>query len=221
MTTHYESKVCWVETHADRYDAEEHGTAIVFATTEARALVKARKWHNWGKTEPVHGVRRAPEFDHYADAGEVPAEALLGAGWWLTCPTCGSQVEEEGKEDDETGEWIDPVYVGTEAYCSQSCLDSLIADQQENKRKKEATRAAFERRTHGAVEVLDCYSHRDGGTIHFKIPAGIVHGHFKWSDQEPDGSFWVNPYDTRKFLSLRAAIRRHRTEERYDLGCSG
>lgn len=213
--------VCWIETHEHHHDAESHGTAIVFATTEARALVKARKWHGWGKDEPVHGVRRAPEFDHCADAGEVSAEALLAAGWWMHCGNCGNRVEEEGREDDETGEWIDPVCVGTDAYCSQSCLDSLVADQQENKRKKEATRAAFERRTHGVVEVVDCYSHMEGGTLDFKIPAGITTGRFKWSDQEPDGSFWCNPHDVRKFLSLRAAMRRHRTEHRYDLGCAG
>lgn len=137
-------KVCWIETFPKGcYSWEEFGTAIVFAEDEPAALVAAAKWHGWcPEREPIHGVSRAPEFDSFAEAGEVPAEELLANSWILVCGYCGNQVEEEGTEveDEETGEisWVLPVCIGVDAYCSQSCLDSLIERQQENKRKKEA-----------------------------------------------------------------------------------
>ena len=58
---------------------DEHG-CVVFAEHN---VVARREGANELNIEfgDVESCRRAPQFDQYADAGKVPVQALLDAGW--------------------------------------------------------------------------------------------------------------------------------------------
>jgi hypothetical protein len=73
-------------------------------------------------------LKRAPEFDSYADEGFVPNKILIESGWWFECHHCGHKLH----EDDEENERNDYVYVNQSVYCNPTCqhkLDKTINDQ--------------------------------------------------------------------------------------------
>lgn len=137
--------VAWVETHwtgESYHDIQEYGTAIVYATNERRAEIKAARWHGWHPLmESVHGVKRAPEFD-CDSPGPVQAETLLGKGWSMTCFGCEKRVEDGMDYDYDTDEEFDepsntdgPIYDGEFVYCCSRCKADYEA---EHKARKEA-----------------------------------------------------------------------------------
>lgn len=127
--------VCWVEIHHHRDDAIKIGTAVVFAATESDAMAAAAKYHGWNpETEPVHGVRRAPEFDAHAP-GPVPAEALLDAGWHIRCADCGRTLDSDS-EDEETGEPLALQFSGEDVFCSVDHYENLLEVQRRNREKR-------------------------------------------------------------------------------------
>lgn len=72
-----------------------HGGRVVFADTPGRARTIAHgEFGGWVEWLDI-GVRRAPEYDKYADAGKVPKEVLLADGWYWECGDCYNPTYEE------------------------------------------------------------------------------------------------------------------------------
>lgn len=59
---------------------------------------------------------RSPEFDEFAEAGKVPTQALLDAGWWFECDHCGERVPDEDYRPMEN-----LVIDGDRVYCNEKC----------------------------------------------------------------------------------------------------
>ncbi len=78
---------------------------FVFAANAQAARVKA--WHEtpdgqMGGEFIDMRVRRRPECDKYADAGEVPMQAVVDMGWIVVCRGCGREImNSEGGYIDE------------------------------------------------------------------------------------------------------------------------
>lgn len=64
--------------------------------------------------------RRSPEFDHFAESGKVPTQALLDASWWFECNHCGKKVIDEEHDD--------YVVDGEVVFCNASCKSSHEKD---------------------------------------------------------------------------------------------
>lgn len=71
--------VCWVIQEDDEGSCE-----IVFHHHRLAARRMGINAHG-GCDGEIYGytIRRAPEFDHYAEKGFVPIKALIDAGWWI------------------------------------------------------------------------------------------------------------------------------------------
>jgi hypothetical protein len=82
--------VAWVEIPYPDSDYSM-SIAIVFATSEGRAKIKAARYHGQDpRSESVYGIKRAPEFD-CDSPGPVKSLTLLDNGWWLTCHGCNKK----------------------------------------------------------------------------------------------------------------------------------
>jgi len=57
----------------------------------ARRLAAEAKGEDFDSIE----LRRAPEFDQYANQGYVPQMDLIRAGWWFECAHCAARIDEE------------------------------------------------------------------------------------------------------------------------------
>lgn len=64
-------------------------------------------------------IKRASEFDQFAEAGKIPKEAMIQAGWWFECEQCQSHVD----SDTET-----PVFVGDAVFCCAECYEEHLAE---------------------------------------------------------------------------------------------
>ena len=114
-------------------DDEDIGSHVVLAEDEKGAAAEFEAVTNGYEPDLI---KRAPEFDKYADAGDVPPSALLAAGWWMTCTNCEHHVGEEGCEQcsdeatepdaDECAPMPDPVVDDKtgNVFCSQQCADA-------------------------------------------------------------------------------------------------
>ena len=78
----------WTASGPDAY------SAVVFAETRGKARQAGMDALNevglWGLRFTDVVVRRAPQFDEYAERGKVPVQALLDHGWVAECPRCGA-----------------------------------------------------------------------------------------------------------------------------------
>ena len=118
----------------------ESHAAIVFAKggAEARRLGANELGIDW---ESVESCTRCPEYDKYAEAGDVPKEVLIADGWWFECGHCGIRIDSD-MDDVPMDDGLDhcefqTVIRGNEIYCSHKCL-ALHDKRQRNKKAAES-----------------------------------------------------------------------------------
>ena len=89
---------------------------IVFADNveEAKSMVAVAEGWDADETEDIK-LWREPELDAYHDK-DIPATALLAAGWELECPNCGAV----NSDDNDL-----PTYADGKAYCGK-CGAALV-----------------------------------------------------------------------------------------------
>lgn len=98
-------------------DASEGDACIIF---HAHSVAARREGASELGCEFKHVTcRRAKMFDRYADLGEVPALALLEAGWRFECTNCGQLLYSENEGTPlsavvERDDWV---------YCCAQCRD--------------------------------------------------------------------------------------------------
>lgn len=78
-----------------------------------------------GEVEGVGSVRRAPQFDEFADR-PIYARDYIERGWHISCQSCDRRCESEMVDDD--GDYVDegPSYHALEphsVWCSDECRD--------------------------------------------------------------------------------------------------
>lgn len=79
----------------------EAPASIVFAKTPGQAKCKSEAYGEYDFTE-LHAIRK-PQFDIYADKGDVPQKDLLADGWWFEekCAVCGKyRIVSQGPLED-------------------------------------------------------------------------------------------------------------------------
>lgn len=146
---------------------DEHGV-VVFA---GHSVVARREGAN-ELNEEFGGVtcKRAPEFDEYAAAGKVPVKAMLAAGWWWECQSCGRHVYED-----------DCCIHDDVAYCCEACRDKELADRVVSERREQAFADCVHEKWPG-VTVQHVHEFRGDGEATFTFPGGM--GMARWVSQE-------------------------------------
>ncbi|UAW08083.1 hypothetical protein [Myxococcus phage Mx4 ts27htf-1hrm-1] len=184
-------------------DVGDEHQEVVFATCEGRARVLAAR--EAGADPREVELRHEPRLDEHAP-GPVPADALLGRGWWLTCGWCEHLVTEDCchtcavDADYEGHEVPAPVTEGDSAWCSAACRDADKADRAE-RRQREATAqaAALARMPDAEVEYASATS--DGGaSVRLRVPGCRGPVTYEW----PAGTCLVQPRDVRVLVALSA-----------------
>ncbi len=122
----------------------DDGVQVVYASSEARAMIYAGRQSGGGKGDRSP-VTRAPQFDQYATAaGENPtAEEFYDEGYSVRCWNCDHMlsfpdscwrcaenlVEEGAAPDEEVAEEQIGVPVASDGsmYCSERCIARLLA----------------------------------------------------------------------------------------------
>lgn len=144
------------------YTVSEDGHAVVvFATNgaEARRLGAGELDTTF---EGAESCRRSPEFDSYADAGQVPPLVAIQHGWWFECSHCGHKIS-DGYEGPD-GEELQPIADGRDVYCSQAHMMSEWAERRERLARVHASIEACAQRFHGRpIFDLRGYEHYAAG----------------------------------------------------------
>lgn len=115
--------------------------------------------------------RRAPEFDQYAEIGEVPIQVLIGHGWRYKCFGCGTTVHKYS-EDDEGNE-LELYYPDdNRVYCSlQCCSEEIERNNEQKRREREVVNAALERWP--GIEIVYSNVYMDPQLVEFKFSGGL------------------------------------------------
>lgn len=75
------------------YDKENSGEEalheIVFAESPAQAKYKSEAYSNGVPWTDISAIRK-PQFDQYAETGNIPKSAFIADGWYFECDQCGS-----------------------------------------------------------------------------------------------------------------------------------
>jgi hypothetical protein len=202
---HCRKLLCFVVEDDD--DVLELGSRFVFTTRERDARKIAAGEFSTDPGDPSVILRRAPEFDRYAP-GPVPPQALLDAGWWITCAECEHHVSDDGC-DDCANERVDdqpmppPVVCGGMVFCSQDCKDDYDAARaRDAKYKADMTRLALD--TFPGATVLQVWGmsgrpNDPENSIDVKLPG--VEGRVGWRpyDTNPEGCVFVRAIDLSAF----------------------
>lgn len=99
---------------------------IVFATSGIAARRLGANAHDT-EFEMIDSCRRAPWADQYGSPGKIPAQAWIDNGFSQTCNNCEARIFGDETEDDD-GNVLSPVYVGTLAYCCSDCKEAREAE---------------------------------------------------------------------------------------------
>ncbi|GEL75512.1 hypothetical protein [Myxococcus virescens] len=184
-------------------DVGDEHQEVVFATCEGRARVLAGREAGADPREVT--LRHEPRLDEYAP-GPVPAEALLGLGWWLTCGWCEHHVTADGCDtcaDDAEGEGgsaPEPVTEGASAWCSAGHRDADKEDRAERRQRESTARAAALARLPDA-EVEWASATSDGGaSVHLRVPGCRGPVTYEW----PAGTCLVQLCDVHVLVALSA-----------------
>ena len=134
---------------------------IVFDTNGASA--RRRGASELGvEWESIEFCRRARWADRYADRGDVPPQAMIEQGWWLTCGCCGNRIEQDLIDDPDDD--CAPVYVGNWVYYNAAHHDSEVAEIKERRDTELAVRAEAEAKFPG-IEVVRHFEGKGGNQV--------------------------------------------------------
>ena len=97
------------------------GDLVVFARTRNEALNEIEEPQLPPGADIV--VTRAKQFDQYAQAGRVPARALVESGWQVPCRRCGELVS---KDDLRVGAEVDDEALC--AFCAPEVYEAKEGD---------------------------------------------------------------------------------------------
>ena len=86
---------------------------IVFAETRAKAIYNSETLA-WAGDWKVMRAKRIKWADVYAEAGDVPLQAMLDHGWALECETCHSHTNDIVLRPDDSS-----VKYGVEILCAE------------------------------------------------------------------------------------------------------
>lgn len=75
--------------HDKENSGEEACHEIVFAETPAQAKYKSEAYSSGVPWTDIAAIRK-PQFDQYAETGEIPRSAYIADGWYFECDRCGS-----------------------------------------------------------------------------------------------------------------------------------
>lgn len=160
-------------------DVDDEHHEVVYATSEGRARVLAAREVGADPREVT--LRHEPRLDEHAP-GPVPADALLDAGWWLTCGWCEHLVTQDGCDTCDADAEVapEPVTEGASAWCSAACRDEDGADRAAcRQREADARAAALARLPDAEVEYAAATS--DGGAaVHLRVPGCRGHVTYEW-----------------------------------------
>ena len=199
--------LCFVIVVEDNDDFLELNSKFLFTTRERDARKIAAGEFSTDPDDPSIELRRAPEFDQYAP-GPVPPQALLDAGWWITCAECQHHVSEEGCDDcaDERGDgepMPPPVTWGDMVFCSQECMDDYqqarLRDEQWRISMMELAKNTFPGAIVMNVWGLSGRPKDPENSVDLKLPG--VENRVNWHpyDPNPKGCVFVSPIDLPAF----------------------
>lgn len=210
-----------------KYDSnDEHwGAVIVAGATREDAARAVAGVYGWAVDEVDEDrIARAPEFDKHATEDGVPAQALWDAGWWFLCNWCEHRLGSDGCElcnecdEDEPEPWVEPVFAGSDAYCSQDCLEAWREDRAQFRAKRERIRRAGEelsREFPGLVlEEWSSQIEEDGMRLEFRVPGLVCPVRFAlrpdahWTERR---RLWLVPCDLAAWHSFAMHSKAGRT----------
>lgn len=112
-------------------ESDECTGGIVFARGPAHARqvggsVFGNGEKDWGD------ATRAPWADEYRFT-DIPASAMIDAGWWLECHGCGQRLDDDGQDDNGNDIALDIIGTQHRAYCSPACCNRSSLDKRRQK----------------------------------------------------------------------------------------
>lgn len=165
--------------------SDEETSWIVFAESGKEA---ARKGANELDTDPecVEAVR-APQWDKHATLGYVPPREMIEAGWWLVCRQCWRKIDNDNEQEDEDGGFYhpDPVFVGSESFCSQRCYDKSREDDLIRQARKQEAIAHIVKTWPKAKQALVVNGGHPGYEVYATFRFGS-NGRAEWKSSDPD-----------------------------------
>jgi len=73
-------------------DPSEESSIVIFADTRGKARMFGAGELGSCYEFIDYGIKRSPEFDKYAEQGEVPLSVLMEHNWWIECRGCDYRV---------------------------------------------------------------------------------------------------------------------------------
>lgn len=147
-------------------EPDEGTGGIVFATSAIAARRIGADLYCDGEFSYAR-CRRAPYADRYAATAQVPASALVGAGWHFECSGCSVRIDTDlpDRWRDEAGptdtfreilaaarryrHWHSDAVIGDQngaVFCDAACQAKHLAHEAERKRRQARAIEAFKRR---------------------------------------------------------------------------
>lgn len=212
---------------------EDEGTGgIVFAKHGIVALKDGASQFGGGEWE-YYKARRAPWADRYAEDGNLPASAMVDAGWHFECSGCGIRIDEDLPDMHRAyRDWTSDQVVGTQyaAWCTLKCqeqhqaervdrkrYEGLIADMMERLVKRRFPDVQIIRNRerldpHVSVQKEHGFWRLQQATVSFDFP-GMQHGpaHYRWdrfsSYGEKNAHFTCCTGDKEAFEAFASQVR--------------
>lgn len=185
----------------------EEGACICFAR---HSVAARRDGANELNTDfEAVSCRRAPQFDQYAEAGEVPASVLVDHGWWFECMQCGQKVCDDPYDSEGDPVQLDPVFTPSgQIFCRPSCKDACAAERAEEKARGEAAAQAALAKWPG-IEICSTNGYENPGRVWFKFPGGL--GQADWTQGAK--TIWVESRDQPAWIAFEDSIKAARLSQ--------
>jgi hypothetical protein len=182
-------------------DDEDSGAIIVFAGTEneARNIGAAELLTD---SESVEAVRN-PEYDRYSDLGYVPIKVLYDDNWWFECWHCQVKVYDDCENEDEEGNFLEPVFERQRLFCSEACRHDFYVRVNANRQERDAVKQHLFVRLPG-IAIASCHGGGEHGVwVEFSFPGG-KYG-VRWNSKDPD-TFLVTVGDKENWAAFCASL---------------
>lgn len=146
--------------------------------------------------------RRERWADEFASQPFIPAQAYVNNGWWVGCSNCAAMVSNNSAGDDKEGNSVphEPVYCGSDLYCSPSCQEAekaeIVAAAQRKQEVIDGTLAEFP-----GVDVVSASEHGTDRWARFNFPGGLGAAEWRLGDTE----IWIAKRDQEAWNTYRTA----------------